>query len=115
MVRASTQQVVDRIVGTAVVLGLSAAFVRWMTSGSSGKSTHDRGSGYQSPNESEQSRLNEVKEERKERGEVAEPAELVEHDDEEHEHRGSCHCRSIIFVVSPLINQQILKKQGTNA
>lgn len=103
MVRPSTQQTVDRIVGTAAILGLSIAAIRWLCHASKQRRgrqnqntlpwwwpiialrrrsdrrarSHGEGGG-----ELEQSR---AREKNMESG---------------YEHRGSCHCRSIQFLVS---------------
>ena len=97
VVRPSTQQAVDRIVGTAVILGISIAAFRWLSNSSKRRQvpllpwwlialrrrndrrarTHHEGCV-----ESEQWR---AREKNMESG---------------YEHRGSCHCRSIQFLVS---------------
>lgn len=95
MVRASTQQTVDRIVGTAVVVGLSVAFVRWLSRPSSSRSrSRIEGKGKE----------NDVRKRNEEDfRETESQDQIVENNHEEYEHQGSCHCSSIIFVVSSTI------------
>eukprot|EP00581_Thalassiosira_minuscula_P015138 CAMPEP_0183712964 /NCGR_PEP_ID=MMETSP0737-20130205/7987_1 /TAXON_ID=385413 /ORGANISM="Thalassiosira miniscula, Strain CCMP1093" /LENGTH=434 /DNA_ID=CAMNT_0025941705 /DNA_START=411 /DNA_END=1715 /DNA_ORIENTATION=+ len=89
MVRASTQQTVDRFVGTAAVLGLSVLFFRW----SRPYFKRRRRSRHEWTNSD--GKFQQQKDEN--------PTEIVteENDDhnEEYEHQGSCHCSSIIFVL----------------
>lgn len=111
MVRPSTQQTVDRIVGTAAILGLSIAAIRWLCHASKQRRgrqnqttlpwwwpiialrrrsdrrarSHGEGGG-----ELEQSR---AREKNMESG---------------YEHRGSCHCRSIQFLVSNIGAESLL-------
>jgi len=104
-VRQYTQQTIDRIVGTATLIGLSIAAIRWLSQVSKQRRAHQqkltlpwwwpvialrrRNSRRMKNNEEGICELEHVKarEMNMESG---------------HEHRGSCHCRSIQFLVSAL-------------
>jgi len=103
MVRASTQQSVDRIVGTAAVIGLSVVFIRWLSKPSP-EEKHEKMKktyagvpwwwpvivmkGWKRRNRTD----NDCVEEEGQEGNV-------ENDNGEHAHHGSCHCGSITFLL----------------
>eukprot|EP00584_Thalassiosira_punctigera_P005972 CAMPEP_0172544896 /NCGR_PEP_ID=MMETSP1067-20121228/14955_1 /TAXON_ID=265564 ORGANISM="Thalassiosira punctigera, Strain Tpunct2005C2" /NCGR_SAMPLE_ID=MMETSP1067 /ASSEMBLY_ACC=CAM_ASM_000444 /LENGTH=487 /DNA_ID=CAMNT_0013331547 /DNA_START=379 /DNA_END=1843 /DNA_ORIENTATION=+ len=120
MVRASTQQTVDRIVGTAVVIGLSVVFVRWLSGTSSSsdlmlegekcKKTRKvyrmpwwwpvialkRWNGRSRKNEGDGNHDLRIRNE----GVCKEDKEeIIENNLGDYEHQGSCHCSSVTFVL----------------
>jgi len=134
MVRPSTQQTVDRIVGTAVVIGLSVVVVRWLSNPSSssdsimleggnkkrvrskrykiqwwwpvialqkwsGRGRHyDEGERRSSMVDNNGARSGNNGGELSSR-EEEDQGEIIQGNDGEYEHKGSCHCSSITFVL----------------
>lgn len=146
MVRPSTQQTVDRIVGTAVVIGLSVVVVRWLSNPSSSDSIMlesgkkrvrrkrygipwwwpvialQKWSGRGINNEEGEQRSSMVDNngarsgdnnggERSSR-EEEDQGEIIQGNDGEYEHQGSCHCSSITFVLRGPKRLQAVESPG---
>ena len=126
MVRESTQQAVDRIVGTAAVIGLSIAFIRWISNPSSFSleggeeckaTTKSRYSwmpwwwpviAMDRWNRKRNNRTNIGDDSNDEEGEgksqdAKQKEEQIGNIIGDYEHQGSCHCGSITFVVSNIL------------
>eukprot|EP00571_Detonula_confervacea_P005465 CAMPEP_0172316508 /NCGR_PEP_ID=MMETSP1058-20130122/28486_1 /TAXON_ID=83371 /ORGANISM="Detonula confervacea, Strain CCMP 353" /LENGTH=433 /DNA_ID=CAMNT_0013030829 /DNA_START=252 /DNA_END=1553 /DNA_ORIENTATION=- len=106
MVRASTQQTVDRIVGTAAVIGLSIIFVRWLSNPPSmleeEKCKKNRKQYSWMPSwwpVIAIQRWDKRNRSEKDGAEDEQHVEKLGNDDGEYAHQGSCHCGSIKFVL----------------
>ncbi|KAL7539399.1 hypothetical protein ACHAXR_009251 [Thalassiosira sp. AJA248-18] len=112
MVRASTQQTVDRIVGTAAVIGLSVAVIRWLSYQSSShmleeKEYKDRRKKYSwmpwwwpvIAMESWNKRNRTTRRTGEECGKDENHEETIGNIDGDYEHQGSCHCGLITFLI----------------
>eukprot|EP00579_Thalassiosira_antarctica_P017244 CAMPEP_0201933448 /NCGR_PEP_ID=MMETSP0903-20130614/31577_1 /ASSEMBLY_ACC=CAM_ASM_000552 /TAXON_ID=420261 /ORGANISM="Thalassiosira antarctica, Strain CCMP982" /LENGTH=433 /DNA_ID=CAMNT_0048473393 /DNA_START=473 /DNA_END=1777 /DNA_ORIENTATION=- len=111
MVRASTQQAVDRIVGTAVIIGLSVVFVRWLSHHTPPSlSLEDKNT--QSSRKERYSWMpwwwpvialqrwsDKSKNEKECKEDKKDQVGNIENNDGDYEHQGSCHCSSITFVL----------------
>ncbi|KAL3796705.1 hypothetical protein HJC23_010005 [Cyclotella cryptica] len=121
MVHPPTQQTVDRIVGTVAVLGLSVAAIRWLahTSKQRRSGQHFKKLPWWWPVIALRRRKG-----RRERGQCCDVADDEERCDLEqskareknleggYEHRGSCHCRSIHFLLRGPKNLQAVDSPG---
>lgn len=96
-VRPSTQQTIDRIVGTVALLGLSLAALRWLSHPSKRR---QKSLPWWWPVIALQRRRN--KREGSLEGEVDQSDAREKNMERGFEHRGSCHCRSVQFMVSSL-------------
>ncbi|KAL7555201.1 hypothetical protein ACHAWF_018862 [Thalassiosira exigua] len=125
MVRASTQQTVDRIVGTAAIIGLSVVFVRWLSNSSSSHRSAPTPDGKQCKKSREEKysripwwwpvlALRRSNDQR--RGESPSKDrrnnESEIENDAEYEHRGSCTCGSIEFALRGPSQLQTVESPG---
>ena len=117
MVRPPTQQTVDRIVGTVAVLGLSVAAIRWLSHAS--KQRQSRQQLKKLPWWWPMIALRRRKDRRAknhrcggigddDNGDLEQSKAREKNLEGGYEHRGSCHCRSIHFLVSTCCHIDVL-------